>query len=67
MRLQPRADAERLVAAWRPLGRARSVAAAMTFLGVEVQVRDMVFALLIAPLIVIGLWAGCALLFAVGG
>ena len=39
----------------------------MTILGVEVQVRDVVFALLIAPLVVIGLWAGCALLFVVGG
>lgn len=37
----------------------------MTILGVEVQVRDMVFALLIAPLVVIGLWAGLSLIYAV--
>ena len=39
----------------------------MTILGVPVDWRDVVFALLIAPLVVIGLWAGCALLFVVAG
>lgn len=31
----------------------------------DVDVRDLVFALLAAPLVLVGLWAGVALLFAV--